>query len=499
MKSDTVLELSPPAVHYLSETDARQAIDQAIRHGWMEMARRALRIFVLVLTDIFASIGAASAVLGVRSSFWPDLSAGAVHSWSTFLMAVCIQPLALSATGAYRSGESRVSLSRVVMGLSLAVAVAGVQAYLVTRLESPFAAEVLALVAYLTCAAVVIFAVRMLIDRAVSSAYSLGIGRRRALVVGSPEELESVAEMLRDRNGANMRIMGRISPTYGRDSGAIQNITEIDLALEATEAREVIVASSKLSFEVLETLIRRCSEHGAVVSLAPKTLHLKGMQVELREVRGGTLLRVQPIGLRFPQLAVKRAIDLALGTLALVLTAPVFLLVALAIKLDSPGPVFFKQVRAGVGGRLFRMWKFRSMYVDAEEREKEFAHLNIYEGGTFKIRDDPRVTRVGRILRRTSLDELPQLLNVLQGEMSLVGPRPALVGDLKRYKPHHYERLSVVPGMTGPWQVGGRNLITDFETILEMERGYIRNWSLALDAKILLRTVAVVVRGEGAY
>jgi lipopolysaccharide/colanic/teichoic acid biosynthesis glycosyltransferase len=139
------------------------------------------------------------------------------------------------------------------------------------------------------------------------------------------------------------------------------------------------------------------------------------------------------------------------------------------------------------------------MYSDAQQREGELAHLNIYPNGTFKIPDDPRITRVGRFLRRTSLDELPQLFNVLFGNMSLVGPRPALPGDLNRYEPHHFQRLAVIPGMTGPWQVSGRNLITDFETIVNMERSYIQGWSLLLDIKILLKTPGVVVRGEGAF
>jgi lipopolysaccharide/colanic/teichoic acid biosynthesis glycosyltransferase len=139
------------------------------------------------------------------------------------------------------------------------------------------------------------------------------------------------------------------------------------------------------------------------------------------------------------------------------------------------------------------------MQLDAEEQEKDLAHLNIYPGGTFKVRDDPRVTWVGRLLRRSSLDELPQLFNVLQGEMSLVGPRPALVADLQRYEPHHFERLSVIPGMTGAWQVGGRNLITDFETIFRLDRSYIQRWSLLLDVKIMIRTLKVVITGEGAY
>src|SRR5690606_13527962 len=200
-----------------------------------------------------------------------------------------------------------------------------------------------------------------------------------------------------------------------------------------------------------------------------------------------------------PSLLLKRGFDLVIATLMLVVALPLMALIAVAIKLDSPGPVFYRARRVGLGGTIFSMWKFRSMHTDAEEREKDLAHLNIYPGGTFKVRDDPRVTRVGRILRRTSLDELPQLFNVLQGEMSLVGPRPALVTDLNRYEPHHFERLSVIPGMTGAWQVGGRNLITDFETIFRLDRSYIRSWSLLLDVKIMLRTLKVVITGEGAY
>jgi exopolysaccharide biosynthesis polyprenyl glycosylphosphotransferase len=196
----------------------------------------------------------------------------------------------------------------------------------------------------------------------------------------------------------------------------------------------------------------------------------------------------------------KRTFDVVGALLALIVAAPLMLLIALVVKLDSPGPVFFRQQRVGLGGRRFTMWKFRSMTVDAEKQLGELAHLNIYGSqAAFKLANDPRVTTVGRVLRRTSLDELPQLFNVVRGDMSLVGPRPVPPTDVDRYEPHHYERLSVVPGITGPWQVNGRNLLTDFDAILQMERSYISEWSLLLDAKIMLRTIAVVLRGGGAY
>lgn len=211
------------------------------------------------------------------------------------------------------------------------------------------------------------------------------------------------------------------------------------------------------------------------------------------------MVRLHPARLEVPALLLKRAFDLVVASIMLLISLPLFALIAVAIKLDSAGPVLYRARRVGLGGQIFEMWKFRSMTVDAEAREAELAHLNLYSGGTFKVRNDPRVTRVGRILRRTSLDELPQLFNVLLGEMSLVGPRPALVSDLERYEPHHFERLSVIPGITGAWQVGGRNLITDFETIFRLDRSYIRRWSLLLDIKILVRTLKVVITGEGAY
>ncbi|HEX2093110.1 MAG TPA: sugar transferase [Longimicrobiaceae bacterium] len=500
MKSQVVPATYAELTQHLSSTDARQAIDQAVRRGWMEMGRRGLRILVLMVTDIAAALGAAYAMLAMRPSVWPDALGSAAASWETFVTAVCIQPLALMATGAYRAGESRVSFTRVVLGLLLAVAATGLQTYLGGGLQASILTEAGGLLAYVVWASLVIFAVRMLIDGGVSFAYSIGIGRRRALVVGSAGELLTVTEMLGDRNGADLRIMGRLSPTHEREPGAIHTIADIDIVLESTDAREVIVASSNLSFEALETLIHRCTQHGAVVSLAPKTLHLMGMHFELRKVRRGSLLRLQPIGLGFPQLAVKRAIDLTLSVLALLLAWPVFLLIAIAIKLDSRGPVFFRQVRAGVGGRPFWMYKFRTMVSDADAMKDQLRHLN--ESGDprlFKIRNDPRVTRFGRFLRKTSLDELPQLFNVLAGDMSLIGPRPFFPEDLNQYSDHHFERLSVLPGITGLWQVRGRSEVVDFEEVVRYDREYIDGWSVWLDLKILFLTLPAVMRRTGAF
>jgi lipopolysaccharide/colanic/teichoic acid biosynthesis glycosyltransferase len=171
----------------------------------------------------------------------------------------------------------------------------------------------------------------------------------------------------------------------------------------------------------------------------------------------------------------------------------------LAIRLESPGPIFFGQTRVGENGRKFTCWKFRSMYLDAEERKRELLHLNEMGGAIFKIRDDPRVTRVGKFLRKTSLDELPQFWNVLRGEMSLVGTRPPTPDEVEKYENWQRRRISIKPGLTGLWQVSGRNSISDFNEVVRLDLKYIDGWSLGLDIKLLLKTLKVVFFREGAH
>jgi exopolysaccharide biosynthesis polyprenyl glycosylphosphotransferase len=198
------------------------------------------------------------------------------------------------------------------------------------------------------------------------------------------------------------------------------------------------------------------------------------------------------------RLAVKRAMDIVGSSLGLVLLSPVLLIAALAVALTSSGPIFFIQERVGRAGHPFRMYKFRSMTTDAVERRIDHEHANERSGPIFKIRRDPRITSVGRILRKLSIDELPQLINVVRGDMSLVGPRPPLPSEFRRYGPREMQRLSVTPGMTCTWQVSGRSEIDWYEWV-EMDLEYIKTWSLLLDVKLLLLTVPAVLSGRGAY
>lgn len=196
----------------------------------------------------------------------------------------------------------------------------------------------------------------------------------------------------------------------------------------------------------------------------------------------------------------KRTIDVVGSLVGLILLAPVFLIVAIAIKLDSKGPAIFKQRRVGLYGREFNIYKFRSMYLDAEARRADLEAFNeMKDGPIFKMANDPRVTRVGRFIRKTSLDEFPQLLNVLLGQMSLVGPRPPLPSEVEEYTPSDWERLTVMPGATGLWQISGRSDLGSFRAMVQLDRCYMETWSAGREVWILLRTVAVVLRMQGSF
>ena len=217
------------------------------------------------------------------------------------------------------------------------------------------------------------------------------------------------------------------------------------------------------------------------------------------EALGGVpLVTIAPTVHKTGDMILKRAMDIVGSILGLVISVPIIAVVAIPLKLESPGPLFFKQKRVGLNGRVFNIYKLRSMYQDAEARKKELMDHNKMQGLMFKMDDDPRITKVGRFIRRTSIDELPQFWNVLRGQMSLVGTRPPTLDEYERYESHHKRRLSMKPGITGVWQVSGRSNIQDFEEVVRLDVWYIDNWSLRLDIKLLFKTIAVVFRQRGA-
>jgi exopolysaccharide biosynthesis polyprenyl glycosylphosphotransferase len=345
---------------------------------------------------------------------------------------------------------------------------------------------------------VALFAARWAIDTGVRRAYRAGLGQRKLLVVANEADALSASRIVGQDPASPMRIVGRLSVQQVAEPGTVGNICELEAALRRTGARWVLLASG-LPYNELQNVVHRCFELGVTIAVVPQVLDRLGARLELRHTREGSILELNTPGLPLPQLAIKRLMDLVLAGAGMVVIAPLLLVIAVLIKLDSRGPVFFRQLRAGVGGRPFQMLKFRTMVVNAEDIKHQLAHLN--ESGDprlFKIRKDPRVTRMGQWLRKTSLDELPQLFNVLRGEMSLVGPRPFFLQDMEQYDLHHFERLHVLPGITGLWQVAGRSDIVDFEEVVRMDAEYIRDWTLWRDLWILLRTLPAAL-GRGAY
>jgi exopolysaccharide biosynthesis polyprenyl glycosylphosphotransferase len=266
--------------------------------------------------------------------------------------------------------------------------------------------------------------------------------------------------------------------------------------------QRVIFGPSLHQLPGYQELLSGLRERHVHVDLVPGWSDVVGTQARVHELEGMALVTVPTDGLSRPALMAKRALDVTAALGALFVVSPLLLVIAAAIKLDSPGPVFFRQRRVGRGDRRFQVVKFRTMREDAEQRKRELAHLSLHGGGTangmFKIAEDPRVTRVGRILRRHSLDELPQLFNVLLGDMSLVGPRPLIENEDRQVGGRHRRRISLTPGLTGLWQVNGRSDIP-FEGMIDLDYVYVTNWSLGADLKILLRTVGTVLRGRGAY
>jgi exopolysaccharide biosynthesis polyprenyl glycosylphosphotransferase len=255
----------------------------------------------------------------------------------------------------------------------------------------------------------------------------------------------------------------------------------------------IIIAPTTTDTSGVVNLIRTAKAVGVRVSVLPRMFEVVGSAVEFDDVDGMTMLGVRRFGLSRSSWLLKRAFDVAVASVGLVVIGPIISVIALAIRLESRGPIFFRQVRVGRDGQHFRIFKFRSMVVDADAQKENLLALNEAGEGLFKITNDPRITRVGRFLRQSSLDELPQLFNVLRGEMSLVGPRPLVIDEDAQILGLDRSRLHLTPGMTGPWQVLG--LRVPMQEMVGIDYLYVSNWSLWLDLKVLLRTARHVARG----
>ncbi|HEY1331952.1 MAG TPA: sugar transferase [Actinomycetota bacterium] len=322
----------------------------------------------------------------------------------------------------------------------------------------------------------------------------------RTLVVGSNQEARRVAQAMKTP-ALGFEPVGFVTlkSDYVRLDGLpVYDSCSIEDAIRDCHADCVFVAASDVTSEQMATITKAARVAGVEIRVSANLAEILSSRLTVQTIGNLLALSLRPVNLTGRQALLKRTFDVVVSSLALVITLPLWLVIAIALKLETHGPVLYRQERIGAKGRPFQILKFRTMVVGADRMLDELQHRNEATGPMFKLRDDPRVTRVGRYLRRFSLDELPQLVNVLKGEMSLVGPRPALPSEVAAYEDWHLDRLEVPPGITGLWQIRGRSQLP-FDAYVRLDLFYIENWSMAYDLYILAETLPAVFTRKGAY
>jgi exopolysaccharide biosynthesis polyprenyl glycosylphosphotransferase len=324
--------------------------------------------------------------------------------------------------------------------------------------------------------------------------------RRRALLVGSGKHIDQVAHALADSPRGELEPIGYISLTPRPENGlrSLGRLEDLPEVLASQRVQEVIIADPDFPQERAVELVDVCHRRGVEVHVAPSTMEILIQRAEFVPGQSVPLFTLRPPVFEGIDFAVKRSFDVIGAALLLVLLSPMLLAIAIAVRLSSRGPVLYRSPRPGMGGAPFACLKFRTMRDDAEDAQEHLESLNELDGALFKIREDPRLTPVGRLLRRFSLDELPQLVNVVRGDMSLVGPRPLPLRDFERLEDWHKKRYLVLPGITGLWQVSGRAEL-DFDDLVRLDFLYLERWSVALDLVILLKTIPAVLTRRGAF
>lgn len=401
-----------------------------------------------------------------------------------------------------------VNLRSQLQGLVKATTVSAVLLFIVVTLFSIRSITNLNILIFWLGVSLLAIGVRILIRSFLTNARKSGYNFRHLLVVGTNARSSDLAKRLENSPELGYKLAGFVSESAEKEESwselgmenysILGSIADLLCILERSRVDEIMVCLPlETSLPEISKVSRYARDLGIVLRIIPDDTHaslLARMQIEEFEgERVITLFRERML----IQLLAKRFIDLTISSLALIFLSPVMIIAAILIKMTSSGPIFFSQERVGMNQRQFNIYKFRSMVKDAEELKEELLEENEQDGCAFKIENDPRITPLGKFLRKTSIDELPQLINVLKGEMSLVGPRPSLPDEVEKYHWNFRRRLSVKPGITCFWQVSGRNNI-NFDRWMQMDKDYIDNWSLALDLKILLKTIPAVLLQGGA-
>jgi exopolysaccharide biosynthesis polyprenyl glycosylphosphotransferase len=463
------------------------------------LARRLLSIVALATIDVVGLGVGLFATLVLRELYYGrsiDVQTlwSSEREWLPFLILVTL--LVFAHGDLYAERERRPGVGRVISSLVL-VALVTLAFGLGTGHEfSTYGTAPTALV----LTALLISSFRAAYD-AVTGVFFRRVGiRRRALLVGVGDHLTHLHESLgRGRSGIDYDFVGALAPA---DDDApltvLGDLKALPRVLATTQVDEVILADSDFAEKELLELVEQAHRRGVKVRLAPKTTELLLQRAEYVPGQGVPLFDVRSPAFLGSEWVLKRTFDIVVSTLVIVVGLPLWVLIAIGVTLTSPGPIFYRDRRIGLGEREFAMLKFRTMYADAAQHQAYLEQENEASGPLFKIRQDPRITPLGAMLRRFSLDEIPQLFNVLRGEMSLVGPRPLPLRDYAQLEEWHRKRYNVLPGMTGLWQISGRSNL-GFDDLVRLDFYYLENWSVWLDVAILFKTIPAVLGARGAY
>ena len=494
------------AINPIRTNGSQAAVEELLHRAATVRARpgvaRMARVSVVV-ADAAVVVGAMLVVASVRHAL-PE--ATAADDVSAFARTCALSlPLWLVVFGRYRLYHARHvttrrdEIARIVHAVGISVVATAVLAYALDELVPRTW-----LMALFVAAAIGMTLEREVVRYAFNALRRRGHCLRPVVIAGTGSEALALATMLAEQPELGYRVVGLVGhpedlgPEMVEYGPVLDSRAKVVDQVRLSGATGVIVATTDVDLETSNRLTRTLTDAGIHVELSSSLKDIDAGRLSVRPLGRFPVVYVEPVRRDGWRHVAKRVFDVALSLVALVLTAPLLVVAAVAIKVTSPGPVLFKQERVGRRGRRFHVYKLRTMVVDAEERLREVQLLNEADGPLFKIRFDPRVTTVGRVLRKLSLDELPQLVNVLRGEMSLVGPRPALPSEVTQWGPELFERLRVQPGITGMWQVRGRS-DSSFSQYQRWDLYYVDNWSFAHDVGILLRTLPVVLAQRGAY
>jgi exopolysaccharide biosynthesis polyprenyl glycosylphosphotransferase len=462
-------------------------------------ARRVASIAALIFLDLCGLVLGIYAALILRSLYYgEDILWGVLWrvetDWLPFLALVMV--LVFWRAGLYAERERRGGGGRIVGSLILVGLVALVYGIGTNREFGTYGLAPTAVVLTI----VFIGLLRASYDVVTSDLMRLAGVRRRAVLMGDRQRVEHLRRVLGEgRGGIAYDFLGAVGPSSdGMPLPFLGGVGDLPRIFAERDVDELIVAETEFDDRALLEIVDLAHRRGVRVRAAPSTAELLTQRAEYVPGQGVPLFELRPPAFVGTDWVLKRGFDLFVSLLVVVIGLPIWIAIAIAIKVESRGPILYRDRRVGLNEREFEMIKFRTMRRGAEELQMRLEAENEAEGALFKLRDDPRVTRVGAFLRRFSLDEVPQVLNVLRGEMSLVGPRPLPIRDYKLLEPWHRKRYLVLPGMTGLWQIAGRSDLT-FDDLVRLDFYYLENWSIWLDISILLRTIPAVIAARGAY